>query len=125
MSEKVQDDTEELILLEHELDVKEHRTILHCLKSFMGNLMSPIGSLPAVAVKSLKRQRDITADLINSLSIFNKELAVTDSELNILKKALKDFVSAPINNVKNATDLQVTAISLLKEFEVYNKEEDE
>lgn len=123
MAEKVQGDMEELILIEHELDHKEHKTLLHCLKNFMGNLMSPIGSLPAVAVKSLKRQRDITADLINSLSIFNKELAVTDSELNILKKALKDFVSTPLNNVKNASDLQTTAISLLKEFEVYEEED--
>ena len=123
MAEKIHDDMEELMIINHELDHTEHRTILHCLKSFMGSLMSPIGSLPAVAVKSLKRQRDITSDLINSLSSFNKELAVTDSELNILKKALKNFVSAPINNIKNANDLQVAAISLLKEFEVYEKEE--
>ena len=123
MNDKAPDDTEELILLDHELDRNEHKTILHCLKSFMGSLMSPIGSLPAVAIKSLKRQRDITLDLINSLSSFNKELAVTDSELNILRKALKDFVSTPINNIKNATDLQSTAASLLKEFEVYDNEE--
>jgi hypothetical protein len=122
MEEKTQDDMEELILINHELDQTEHKTILHSLKSFMGTLMSPIGSLPAVAVKSLKRQRDITANLISSLTSFNKELAITDSELNILKKALKNFASAPINNLKSATDLQVTAISLLKEFEIYEDE---
>ena len=123
MDEKIQDDTEELILINHELDQKEHKTLLHCLKSFMSTLSNGFGSLPAVSVKSLKRQRDITSDLINSLSSFNKELAVTDSELSILKKALKDFVSAPINNLKNTSDLQVTAISLLKEFEIYDKDD--
>ena len=119
----IHDDMEELILINHELDQKEHRTLIHCLKSFMSGLIQIPGSLPAVAVKSLKRQRDITSDLINSLSSFNKELAVTDSELNILKKALKNFVSTPINNIKNASDLQNTAISLLKEFEVYDQED--
>lgn len=119
----INDDMEELILINHELDQREHRTILHCLKSFMSSLIQIPGSLPAVAVKSLKRQRDITSDLINSLSSFNKELAVTDSELNILRKALNNFVSAPLNNLKNATDLQNTAISLLKEFEVYENED--
>ena len=123
MDVKAQDDMEELILIDHEINQTEHKTILHSLKSFMGSLMSPIGSLPAVAVKSLKRQRDITSNLISSLTSFNTELAVTDSELNILKKALKDFVSKPINNIKNATDFQVAAISLLKEFEVYENEE--
>ena len=109
---------EELILLEHELDKNEHRTILHSLKAFMSSLMSPIGALPAVAVKSAKRQRDITADLINSLSGYNKELCVTDSELNILKKALKNFVSTPVQNIKNAQKYQITAVSLLKELEI-------
>lgn len=123
MDEKAPDDMEELILIDHEIDATEHKTILASLKSFMGSLMSPIGSLPAVAVKSLKRQRDITSNLISSLSSFNTELAVTDSELNILKKALKDFVSKPINNIKNATDFQLAAVSLLKEFEVYENEE--
>lgn len=123
MDDKVQDDTEELILINHELDQTEHRTLLHCLKSFMSSLMSPVTALPVVAMKSLKKQRDTTLDLINSLSSFNKELAVTDSEMSILKKALKEFVSKPINNIKNATDLQVAAISLLKEFEVYDKDE--
>lgn len=121
MDEKLPDDTEELILIEHEIDRTEHKTMLKCLKNFMASLMSPVTALPAVAVKSLKKQRDTTLNLINSLSSFNKELAVTDNELSILRKALKEFVSKPI---KNASDLQVTAaISLLKEFEVYENEE--
>ncbi len=123
MDEKAPDDMEELILIDHEINQTEHKTILHSLKSFMGSLMSPIGSLPAVAVKSLKKQRDITSNLISSLASFNSELAVTDGELNILKRALKEFVAKPIDNIKNATDFQVAAISLLKEFEVYENED--
>ena len=115
---KTNEELEELILIGHELDKNEHRTILHSLKTFMSSLMAPIGAFPAVAVKSMKRQRDITADLINSLSGYNKELCVTDSELNILKKALKNFVNAPVNNIKNAKKYQNTAVSLLKELEV-------
>ena len=115
---KTTEEYEELILIEHEIDKNEHSTILHSLKTFMSSLMSPIGAFPAAAVKSIKRQRDITADLINSLSGYNKELCVTDSELNILKKALTNFVSTPINNIKNAQVYQNTAVSLLKELEV-------
>jgi len=115
---KETDELQELILIEHELNKNEHSTILHSLKTFMGSLMSPIGAFPAAAVKSIKRQRDITADLINSLSGYNKELCVTDSELNILKKALKNFASTPVKNLKNAQKYQHTAVSLLKELEV-------
>ena len=117
-NEKEPDELEELILIEHEINKNEHSTILHSLKTFMGSLMAPIGAIPVVAVKSIKKQRDITADLINSLSGYNKELCVTDSELNILKKALKNFVSSPVNNIKNAQKLQNTAVSLLKELEI-------
>ena len=116
------EELEELILIEHELDKNEHKTILHSLKTFMSSLMSPIGALPAAAVKSIKRQRDITQDLLNSLSGYNKELCVTDSELNILKKALKNFVSAPMLNIKNAQYYQSTAVSLLKELEIEDEE---
>lgn len=110
--------TEELFLLDHQINKKEHKTILHSLKTFMGSLMSPIGAFPVAAVKSIKRQRDITADLINSLSGYNKELCVTDSELNILKKALTNFAYTPVKNLKNAKDFQNTAVFLLKELEV-------
>jgi hypothetical protein len=122
---KETEELQELILIDHKLNKKEHSTILHSLKNFMGSLMSPIGAFPAAAVKSIKRQRDITADLINSLSGYNKELCVTDSELNILKKALKNFACAPVNNLKNAKTYQNTAVSLLKELEVEEEEETE
>ena len=118
IDEKVTEELEELILIEHQLNKNEHRTILHSLKAFMSSLMSPIGAFPAAAVKSVKKQRDLTADLINSLSGYNKELCVTDSELNILKKALKNFVLAPVDNIKNAQKYQNTAVSLLKELEL-------
>lgn len=117
------EELEELFLIEHELDQTEHRTILHSLKTFMSSLVAPIGVLPAVAVKSAKRQSDLTADLLNSLSGYNKELCITDSELSILKKALKYFVSTPANNLKNIKQYQNAAVSLLKEFETVNNDD--
>ena len=123
MVETNQDEMEELILIEHELDKTEHNTLIHCLKNFMNTLVAPIGALPAAAVKSLKRQRDITSQLLNSLSSFNKEIAVTDSELNILKKALKNFTTEPLNNIRNFKDYQTAAVALLKEFEIVDNDE--
>lgn len=111
-------DLEELILLDHEVSQAEHKTIVRSLRTFMGSLMSPIGAAPAVALRSLKRQREIAENLLGSLSSFNKELAVTDSELSILRKALKMFANLPKPSGQyKMKHYQTTAIALLKEID--------
>ncbi|MHA2364376.1 MAG: hypothetical protein ACXAC7_10495 [Candidatus Hodarchaeales archaeon] len=122
MSVDFEDEVEELVLLPKDISQSEYKTILRSLKSFLNSLVAPMGAATDKAIKSLRRQKETTQNLLNSLREFNKEIAVTNEELNILQRALKKFISLPrpmydnITNTRKYKFEQNTAMALLEEL---------
>ena len=123
MTTQFDSEVEELFLVREDLSQAEHKTILRSLKTFLNSLVAPMGNMTDRAIRSLKRQREVTENLLNSLTSFNREIAVTDSELSILRRALKAFASLPkpmyesITNIRKMKHYQNTALALLEEFD--------
>ena len=122
LTNQFEDNIEELILVRDDLSQAEHKTILRSLKTFMNSLVAPMGIVTDKAIRTLKRQREITENLISSLNSFSNEIAVTTSELSILRRALKRFASLPkpmyesLTNIRKMKHYQNTALSLLEEI---------
>jgi hypothetical protein len=118
-------DLEELVILNHSFTHTEHNTIVQALKSFINTALVPITKKPTnLAISALKRQKSMAESLLQAVNSYSEEMAVSEKELSILKRALRGFMSLPkplwqdINQIRKMKNYQDTAASLLDTFDL-------
>ncbi|OLS27400.1 MAG: hypothetical protein HeimC3_03990 [Candidatus Heimdallarchaeota archaeon LC_3] len=118
-------DLEELVLINHEFTQTEHKTMVQALKSFLNSALVPITQRPTkIAISALKRQKNSAENLLNAINSYSAEMAVSENELGIIKRALRVFISLPkplwqdINQIRKMKNYQDTAASLLDTFDL-------
>ena len=111
---------EELILIDHQLTQKEHKTIIQALKAFLNSALMPMTNKPTkIAINALKKQKEIARSLLTSMYAFSNEIVVSNQEFSILKRALNIFIRLPkplwqdADEIKAMKDYQDTAAQLL------------
>ncbi|MHA1989812.1 MAG: hypothetical protein ACW981_15570 [Candidatus Hodarchaeales archaeon] len=118
-------DLEELVILNHSFTHTEHNTIVQALKSFLNTALIPITQKPTnMAISALKRQKSMAESLLQAINSYSEEMAVSEKELSILKRALRGFMSLPkplwqdINQIRKMKNYQDTAATLLDTFDL-------
>lgn len=118
-------DLEELVIIDHSFTQTEHNTIVQALKSFINTTIVPITQKPTkMAISAIKRQKSMAENLLNEVNSYSEEMAVSENELSILKRALKTFIDLPkplwqdINQIRKMKNYQNTAASLLDTFDL-------
>jgi hypothetical protein len=118
-------DLEELVILNHSFTHTEHNTIVQALKSFLNTALIPITKKPTnMAISALKRQKSMAESLLQAVNSYSEEMAVSEKELSILKRALRGFMSLPrplwqdLNQIRKMKNYQDTAASLLDTFDL-------
>ena len=75
---------EELILIDHQLTQKEHKTIIQALKAFLNSALMPMTNKPTkIAINALKKQKEIARSLLTSMYAFSNEIVVSNQEISI------------------------------------------
>ena len=115
---------EELVLLNHELTQKEHKTVVQALKSFLNTTLNYMTNTPTkIAIHTIKTQKEIARELLSSMNAFTNEIAISHQEFSILKNALKTFIHLPkplwrspeeIKEIKEYQDIAVHLLDTLK-----------
>ncbi|MFW9928036.1 MAG: hypothetical protein ACFFD1_01440 [Candidatus Thorarchaeota archaeon] len=113
-------DLEELYLIDHSFTQAEHNTILQALKTFVNSSLIPMAQKPTnLAITALKKQKSMAEELLQTFNSYSEEMAVSEKELSIIKRALKAFMGLPkplwqdINQIRKMKNYQNTAASLL------------
>jgi hypothetical protein len=77
-----------------------------------------------MAISALKRQKSMAESLLQAVNSYSEEMAVSEKELSILKRALRGFMSLPrplwqdLNQIRKMKNYQDTAASLLDTFDL-------
>lgn len=123
---------EELVLLDHELTDNEHNIIVQSLKTFLNSALVPMTTKPTkFAIKALKKQKKLAQNLLDSMGVYSKEMAVSTEELSILRRALKKFSSLPkplwqdIKSIRKMENDQTLAVALLDNLKIEEIREEE
>ena len=118
-------DLEELVLIDHEFTQTEHKTMVQALKSFLNAALVPITQRPTnMAISALKRQKNYAENLLKAINAYSKEMAVSENEISVIKRALRAFMSLPkplwqdISQIRKMKSYQDTAASLLDTFDL-------
>ncbi|MFW9996397.1 MAG: hypothetical protein ACFFD4_30420 [Candidatus Odinarchaeota archaeon] len=115
-----QEELQELLIVDKELSGEDYKVLTTALSAFSHSSITPrsrtMGDL-------IKKQKSVASDLLKALNEFTKQLAVTSTELTIIKKALSHFTSlqvpmnATIDKIRSFKDQQATALNLLDDLE--------
>ena len=111
---------QEIILVDHELSTTDYEVITTALETFNS---LPVGVKSRKMGELIKKQKETARELLSALGQeFSKILAVTSTELSIIKKSLSYFayIQTPMNatfdRIRLLKKQQSVALNLLEEL---------
>ncbi|MHA1169765.1 MAG: hypothetical protein ACTSP4_01780 [Candidatus Hodarchaeales archaeon] len=114
------DHMQEIILVDRELSTTDYEVITAALESFNS---LPVGVKSRKMGELIRKQKETARELLNALGVeFSRILAVTSTELSIIKKSLSYFayIQAPMNatfdRIRTLKKQQSVALNLLEEL---------